>query len=319
MHKILRFFVIICFVFSCETESKLEQKIAEIDVTVNVERFDKLFAKVTPNGLPQLKNDYPFMFSKRYNDSIWIARINDTLQQQLNEEVEKAFPNEIAFEDEIQSLFQHLKYYFKTFKSPRIITVTSDVEYRNKTIVTDTIVLIALDTYLGKDHEFYGGIHNYIKQNFEASQIVSDLATQYAIQNIYQPKKKSLLDEMIYFGKVLYFKDAVIPFKNDEEKMGYSKEQLDWAIDNEHYIWSYFVERELLYDTNSKLVLRFINPAPFSKFNLELDKESPGRIGQYLGWQIVRAYMKNNDATLLQMLGATAENIFNNSKFKPLK
>ena len=319
MHKILSFFVIICFVFSCETESKLEQKIAEIDVTVNVERFDKLFAKVTPNGLLQLKNDYPFMFSKRYNDSIWIARINDTLQQQLNEEVEKAFPNEIAFEDEIQSLFQHLKYYFKTFKSPRIITVTSDVEYRNKTIVTDTIVLIALDTYLGKDHEFYGGIHNYIKQNFEASQIVSDLATQYAIQNIYQPKKKSLLDEMIYFGKVLYFKDAVIPFKNDEEKMGYSKEQLDWAIDNEHYIWSYFVERELLYDTNSKLVLRFINPAPFSKFNLELDKESPGRIGQYLGWQIVRAYMKNNDATLLQMLGATAENIFNNSKFKPLK
>jgi len=139
------------------------------------------------------------------------------------------------------------------------------------------------------------------------------------IQNIYQPKRKSLLDEMIYFGKVLYFKDAVIPFKNDEEKMGYSKEQLDWAIDNEHYIWSYFVERELLYDTNSKLVLRFINPAPFSKFNLELDKESPGRIGQYLGWQIVRAYMKNNDATLLQMLGATAENIFNNSKFKPRK
>lgn len=319
MRKIISFFVIICFVFSCETESKLEQKIAEIDVTVNVERFDKLFAKVTPKSLLQLKSDYPFMFSKRYNDSLWIAKINDTLQQQLNKEVEKAFPNETAFEDDIQSLFQHLKYYFKAFKSPRIITVTSDVEYRNKTIVTDTIVLIALDTYLGEDHEFYGSIHNYIKQNFEASQIVSDLAAQYAKRHIYPTKRKMLLDEMIYFGKVLYFKDAVIPFKNDEEKMGYTKEQLDWAIGNESYIWSYFVENELLFDTNPKLVLRFINPAPFSKFNLELDRESPGRIGQYLGWQIVRAYMKNNDVTLLQMLGTTAEHIFNNSKFKPRK
>jgi gliding motility-associated lipoprotein GldB len=319
MRKILSAFLIICFVFSCETESKLEKEIAKIDVTVNVERFDKLFAKTTPSSLPQLKVDYPFMFSKRYNDSLWVARINDTLQQQLNTEVAKAFPDESFFEDDIESLFQHLKHHFKAFKSPRIITVTSDVDYRNKTIVTDTIALIALDTYLGENHEFYEGIHNYIKQNFEPSQIVSDLATQYAQQSIYQPKRKSLLDEMIYFGKILYFKDAMTPFKNDEDKIGYTKEQLDWAIDNESYIWSYFVERELLYDTNPKLVLRFINPGPFSKFNLELDRESPGRIGQYIGWQIVRGYIKNNDVTLHQMLGTTAEDIFYNSKFKPRK
>jgi len=319
MRKILSVIVVISLMISCNNESKLEQEIAKIDVTVTIERFDKLFAKTTPNSLPKLKSDYPFMFSKRYNDSIWLDRINETLQRQLNIEVENAFADDSSFEDEIQSLFQHLKYYFKIFKSPRIITVTSDVDYRNKTIVTDTIVLIALDTYLGEDHEFYRGIHNYIKQNFKPSQIVSDLATQYAKQNIYQPKRKSLLDEMIYFGKVLYFKDAMIPFKSDEEKIGYTKEQLNWAIDNESYIWSYFVERELLYNTNPKLVMRFINPAPFSKFNLELDKESPGRLGQYIGWQIVRAYIKNNDVTLLQMLSTNAEDIFNNSKFKPRK
>ncbi|RLD28559.1 MAG: gliding motility lipoprotein GldB [Bacteroidetes bacterium] len=319
MRKIVSVFVFICFVFSCETESKLEKEIAKIDVTVNVERFDKLFARVTPNSLPKLKSDYPFMFSKRYNDSVWIDRINDTLQQQLNAEVEKAFAVDNNFEDEILSLFQHLKYYYKAFRTPRIITVTSDVDYRNKTIVTDTIVLIALDTYLGQDHEFYVSIQNFIKQNFRSSQIVSDLATQYARQQIYQPKRKSLLDEMIYYGKELYFKDAMIPFKEDEEKIGYTKEQLEWALDNESYIWRYFVERELLFDTNTKLLERFINPAPFSKFNLELDAESPGRLGQYIGWQIVRAYMKNNDVTLQQMLSATAEDIFNNSKFKPRK
>ncbi len=319
MRKILSIIVIISLAFSCKTDSKLEKEIAEIDVTVNVERFDKLFAKATPESLPELKTEYPFMFSKRYNDSVWIHRINDTLQQQLNSEVEKAFADDQSYETEIQSLFQHLIYYFKAFKMPRVITVTSDVDYRNKTIVTDTIVLIALDTYLGTNHKFYVGIHNYLKQNFKASQIVSDLATQYAQQQIYQSKRKTFLDEMIYYGKVLYFKDLIIPFKTDEEKMGYTKEQLDWATANESYIWRYFVGRELLFATNPKLLERFINPAPFSKFNLELDNESPGRLGQYIGWQIVRAYMKNNDVTLQQMLNTKAEDVFNNSKFKPRK
>ena len=319
MQKIFSIIVIISLFFSCEKDSKLEKEIAKIDVTVNVERFDKLFAKATLSSLPQLKNDYPFMFSKNYPDSLWVARINDTLQQQLNTEVAKAFTDESLFEGEIQYLFQHLKYYFKAFKSPRIITVTSDVDYRNKTIVTDTIILIALDTYLGADHEFYGGIPKYIRQNFESSQIVPDLATQYALQNVYQPKRKTFLDEMIYYGKELYFKDIMIPFKSDKEKIGYTKDQLNWAIDNESYIWRYFVERELLFNTDSQLLNRFINPAPFSKFNLELDSESPGRLGQYIGWQIVKAYMKNNDVTLQKMLGTSAEDIFNNSKFKPRK
>jgi gliding motility-associated lipoprotein GldB len=319
MKKILSIIVIISLVLSCETEDKLEKEIAKIDVTVNVERFDKLFAKVTPNTLPELKKDYPFMFSKNYNDSIWIARINDTLEQLLNREVAKAFENNISFEGEVESLFQHIKYYFKAFKSPRIITVTSDVDYRNKTIVTDSIVLIALDTYLGAKHEFYGSIPLYLKQNFESSQIVSDLATQYATQSIYQPKRKTFLDAMIYFGKILYFKDIMIPFKTDDSKIGYTNEQLDWAKDNESYIWRYFVERELLFDTDPKLLERFINPAPFSKFNLELDNESPGRLGQYIGWQIVKAYMAHNEVSLQQMLMTNAEDIFNNSKFKPRK
>jgi uncharacterized protein YjaZ len=67
------------------------------------------------------------------------------------------------------------------------------------------------------------------------------------------------------------------------------------------------------------LASRFINPAPFSKFNLELDSESPGRLGQYMGWQIVRAYAENNDVSLQEILSMNAEDIFNNSKFKPRK
>jgi uncharacterized protein YjaZ len=197
--------------------------------------------------------------------------------------------------------------------------VTSNVDYRNKTVVTDTIVIISLDTYLGSDHEFYADIPRFLTQNMKKSQIVSDLAGNYAKNYMFQSQRKTLLDEMIYFGKQLYFKDRMIPFKSDAEKIGYTQEQLDWAAANESQIWSYFIEKEMLYSTDNSLPGRFITDAPFSKFYLELDNESPGRLGQYMGWQIVKSYMNNNDVLMKDMLQMEAKEIFENSKFKPRK
>lgn len=320
MRNKLSFLIVILVLFqSCGNESKIENEIAQIEVNVQVERFDKLFAESSPNDLPKLKADYPFMFSKQYPDAVWIARMNDTLQQHMFSEIEKKYDDFSQVEEGLISFYQHLKYYNPTFRTPRIFTVINDVDYRSKTIVTDSITLIAIDNYLGKEHEFYGNIQKYLKQNFEPSQIVSDLATEYAKREIYQPSRKSLIDEMVYYGKILYFKDVMIPFKTDAEKIGYTKEQLDWAIENEPNIWEYFVERELLFETDPKLASRFINPGPFTKFNLELDAESPGRLGQYIGWQIVRAYMNNNDTDFKSMLQMEATELFNKSKFKPRK
>ncbi len=320
MNKFLIVIIVIAsLTLSCNSDSKLEQEISEIDISFTTERFDQLFGSSSQSNLPRLKKAYPFLFPKQFNDSIWIAEINDTLQQQLRSEVSKAYSNFKNTEDKIHSLFQHLKYHFKAFNTPRVITVTSNVEYRNKVIVTDSIVLIALDTYLGAHHEFYDNIHQYIKQNFEATQIVPDLAEHYAKKQIFQHQRKTLLDEMIYSGKVLYFRDAMLPNILDEHKIGYTKEDYEWAQANESNIWRHFVEKELLFSTDTKLASRFINPAPFSKFYLELDVESPGRIGQYIGWQIVRAYMKNNTVSLQDMLNKEADEIFTNSKFKPRK
>lgn len=311
--------VVFVLLFSCEKTNKLEKEIDAISMDVSIERFDQLFANTSPENLSKLKEEYLFMFSKRYNDSVWINRINDTLLQQLAIETKKKFNDFNEVKSEIESFFKHLKYYNKTFKSPRVIGYTDYVDYRNKIFVTDSIVLIALDTYLGSTHEFYQDIQRYLVQNFESSQIVSDLASEYAKQKIYQSKRKTFLDEMIYYGKEYYFKDVMIPFKTDAEKIGYTLDQINWAIANEYNIWTYFVENELLFDTDTKLVVKFINPAPFSKFGLELDNESPGRLGRYIGWQIVKSYMDNNEVSLEKLLTTEAEEIFNKAKFKPRK
>lgn len=312
-------FLLFFAIFSCENSTKVEKEISKIDVDLNIERFDQLFATATPSELSVLKQDYPFLFSKRYADSVWIKRMSDPIQQLQNKAVDSVFEDFSLTESEIVRFYQHLKYYNKTIKSPRVITVLSDVDYRNKVVVTDSIVLIALDTYLGSEHEFYTSFYNYIKQNLNKGQIVSDLAAAYAEQLIYQPKRSTFLEEMIYFGKQLYLKDLLIPFKENYEKIGYSPEQYKWAQGNEFYIWQYFVEKELLYETDRKLLTRFIIPAPFSRFNLELDSESPGRLGQYIGWQIVKSFMENNTTPLQQMLQMEATEIFNNAKFKPKK
>lgn len=287
-------------------------------MNTDIERFDQLFSATNIKDLSKIKEAYPFMFSNRYTDEFWVEKMTDSLQIELQKETKMVFEDISNEKKDIDLLFKHLKYYNSNFKLPRVITATSDVDYRNKIIVTDTIVLISIDTYLGKKHKFYDGLQDYLKANMKGEQMVVDIAEAYAKQRIYQPKRKSLLEEMVYHGKILYYKDIMIPFKTDAEKIGYTEAQYDWSKVNEVNIWRYFVERELLYSTNSKLPNQFINPAPFSKFYLEeIDADSPGRIGRYIGWRIVKAYMKNNKVSLEELLQTDAETIFNASNYKP--
>jgi len=305
--------------FSCNNESKFEKEIEKIPINFEIIRFDKEFAAATPADLPKLKAKFPAFFPKQYNDSIWVEKLTDTLQDQLEVEVLKKFPKEEVIEEILVPLFQHIKYYFPDFRTPVVVTATSDVDYRNKVILADSMLVIGLDNYLGSEHRFYEGIDKYVSKEMKPSQIGPDVAETYARQYIKPPNKGSFLGQIIYFGKELYLKDLWLPNDKDAEKIGYTEAEFEWAEANEEYMWRYFIEKELLYSTDPKLGARFINPAPFSKFYLEIDNESPGMLGRYLGWKIVRAYMENNKTSTQQLMVTDAEEIFTNSKYKPKK
>ncbi|MDG3581030.1 gliding motility lipoprotein GldB [Galbibacter pacificus] len=318
MNKILGLLIAI-LIISCSKENKLEQEIAKIEVHVRIDRFDEVFNNSSTKDLPKLKNKYPYLFPAEYNDSIWANRMNDTLQKELYAEIDKRFADFENDTAQFSSLFQHIKYYFTDFKPPKIVTVISDVDYKNRVIYADTLLLLGLDNYLGPDHKFYKGIQQYIRKNFEASKIPVDMAKTIAKSKVRPPQNRTFIAQMVYYGKIYYMVHLFLPNTAKEVQLGYTDEELKWAIADEGYIWRYFVERELLFSTDAKLQERFIHPAPFSKFYLELDNESPGRLGQYIGWQIVNAYMENNEVSLQHMLNASAEEIFNNSKYKPKK
>ena len=318
MKKFLSVFFAI-YAVGCSPENNKEVEISKIDVSLEVERFDKVLSKSDLSDLPELKKEYPMFFPDSYPDGVWQQRFKDTLQRELIVETVKVYEN---FDKEalaLKSLFQHAKYYFDDFIVPKIITLTTEVDYRNSIIYSDTLLLIGLDNYLGSEHKFYQGIQAYIKDDFDRSAIVVDAASKIARSQLALPSDRTFLSTMILYGKELFLKDLLIPSKTDAEKIKYSPAEFNWAKENEEYIWRHFVENNMLFSADQTLKVRFIEPAPFSKFYLSFDAESPGRIGQFIGWQIVRSYMENNDVSLQRMLQASTEEIFNNSRYKPGK
>src|SRR5690606_21682264 len=151
----------------------------------------------------------------------------------------------------------------------------------------------------------------------EEKYLLSDVASAFSKTMLPYPNERSFLAKMVYYGKELHLKDSLLPGASDDQRIGYSPEQIAWARANEEQIWRYFVERDLLYDTASDLERKFLDPAPFSKFGMELDIESPGRLGRYTGWQIVRAFMERNPVGLEDLMALPGDEIFKRSNYKP--
>ncbi len=318
MKRVLYLIAIIFAFFSCDKKAKVEKAVSEISVSIQLERFDKLFFESSPKDLAQLKKQFPYFFPPGNDDQVWIEKTQNPLWRELYTEVQKKHNNFEPIKAELAKVFKHLKYYFPDFKTPKVVTVISEMDYNNKVIYTDSLVIISLEMYLGKNHKFYE-FPNYLKQNFEPNQILPDLVAGFSSKKITPLTESTLLHQMVFSGKELYLKDLLLPDYPDEDKIGYTKEQNIWCQENEAYIWRYFLENQLLYSNESKLGNRFINPAPFSKFYLEIDNESPGRVGTWIGWQIVRSFMKNNEVSITEMLKMNPKELFEKSKYKPKK
>jgi len=313
------FLVVFClFILSCDKKNKVESAVAAIPLKLKVARFDKIFFETPPQDLEKVKKQFPFFFPPENDNSVWLNKMQDPLWKELYTEVQKKYGDFEPVKQELETLFKHIKYYFPATKTPKVITIISEMDYKNKAIYADSLVVISLELYLGANHKFYQ-FPNYLKQNFDERQIAPDIVTSFSERQIPPVSDKNLLSQMIYYGKQLYLKDLLLPDYTDAEKMGYTPKQITWCQENESYMWRYFIEKEMLYSNDQKLISRFINPAPFSKFYLEIDNESPGKVGAWIGWQMVRSYAKNNDVPLVNLLKTDAKEIFVKSKYKPKK
>ena len=311
--------LVITLVFSsCKKDQEIKQEVAEIPVAFTVDRFDKAFYETPVEQFQELKAKYPYFFPAGVPDTLWTNRIQHPLYRELYQEVQKQFPNNQFLETELSLLFKHIRFYFPELKTPKVNTLISEMDYESKAVYTDSLVIVSLDMYLGKDHRFYE-FPEYLRQTFVPAQITQDVVADFYSRKSKKPTDKSFLAQMVYEGKGLYLKELLIPKSSDADKMAYTNEQITWCTENEVYMWEYFVERKMLYDTDATLARRFIYPAPFSKFYLEFDNETPGKVGVWMGWQIVRSFMENNEVDLQKMLEMDEKELFLKSKYKPKK
>ena len=319
LYKYIYFFVIVVLLISCEKKNKLDIDVSAIDIDVTVERFEKEFYNSAAENLPDLKQKYPLLFPLSTSDSVWVAKMTDKDELELYSETQKLYDDFSDVQEQLTDLFKHIKYYYPNFKAPTINTLITNVDYENGVVYADSLLLISLDVYLGDTSKIYNDFPKYIKDNFKKDRIVVDVAEAIAEVQIPPSNDRTFISKIIQEGKKKYLLDAYLPTISDALKMGYTQEQIDWADVNDEEVWKYFVQGELLFSTDQELNRRFLDKAPFSKFYLENDSETPGSIGVWFGWQIVRAFMEKNAISLQEMLETNNEDIFKRSKYKPTK
>ncbi|MGJ8684919.1 MAG: gliding motility lipoprotein GldB [Nonlabens sp.] len=304
---------------SCNDSSQVAQEIAAIPVQTEMKLFHEEFAAATPADLQGLKENYPMLFPQQFPDSVWIAKITgtDTIQNILENAVrDRKFDYE-EIHTQVNDVMRHVEYYFPEFEFTDIVTVLSQVDYRRKVTPTNDQLLIAIDTYLGEENELYDGISDYRRKHLNVENLPADVALAYAHLFVEPSVDRSFIGSMVYFGKLHYLQELFVPVATGAERFSYTNAEYDFTVANESQMWRVFVDESLLYSTNPKLQSRFILPAPFSKFYLEVDQETPGGVGKYIGYRIVKAYMENNDKDLDTMLSLPADVIFNKSGYKP--
>jgi hypothetical protein len=328
--KIIAGFWLMLVLLSCGHDSQRAVRVdpADLpDVQVHIKRYGKALFEIDTTrfaeGLKKIQPEFSYFLDADLSDTANIHQIYsfvaDTQVRRLYRETMKIYPDLNNLEHELSDALARYKYFFPEKRIPEVYTYVSDMYYERPVWLKDSVLVIALDVYLGSDYYLYPylGLPRYKIRCMAPPYITPDVMKALYFTDVWtSPKMKTLLDRMIAGGKMLYYLDAVLPDVPDTVKLCYSKKKLDWAVDNEKNIWAFLVHDELLYSTDFDTQSNLINDGPFTK---GFSKESPSRLGIFIGWQIVKDFMANHSEVSLRQLMQTDDSqyILQQSRYKP--
>lgn len=330
-NKILLFaFLSLGTIFSsCKKETEecqLDEDILNTDIEIGIVRLEnEFFSAKTSEDFTYLFENHPYFAEKYLLTATYtskeelatelLAAHQDTLMRELYDEVMIHYPDLTGLEKDLSNAFKYIKHYFPEFKVPKVYTFVSG--FSSDLYIDEEMIVIGLDYFLPADHRFQApDLPDYIAKRYEAKYIVPMIVT--AISSAYNKtdlKQNTLVAEMIYYGKAYHFTKAILPCTPDEYIIGYTTEEVAACFDNEVMIWSYFVENDLLFETNPFEIRKYTGEAPST---VEISPDAPGRVGRWLGWNIVDDYQFNKDVTLRELMEESdTEKIFKLSGYKP--
>ena len=310
--------------------------VSGINLEVKVRRFDQdLFALDTANletGMEQLAQKYPVMLplfavniihDQTNPDETPAEAVGGFLRsaqvRAVYDTVQQVYGDLRWLERDLTQMFKYYQYYFPKKPVPEVVAMVSEFATDAFT-AGDSLCGIGLDMFLGENYPAYFASPStepaYIRRQFQKGYMTVRLAKALA-QNIADaPPGERLLDQMLHNGKMLYIVDCLLPKVPDSLKMGYTREQMEGSIANEQAVWARLLEQNLLYSTDAKKLRKLVSPSPNAPVVFQ---EAPGEIGNWVGWQIVKTYMKRHPQTTMDELlnFRDAQKFLEESKYKP--
>lgn len=327
---------------SCRQDKNIPD-VSDVAVEVNIQRFEQdLFAIDTNNvapGLQQIEAKYP-TFSKIYFGEL-LGSTDERIAPQGHEAYMRGFlthpavrhlydTTQVVFKDlsdlekEFKQAFQFFKYYFPEQPTPDVTTFMS--EYSIGTFVfgdsSHNSLAVGLDFFLGENYPYQkynegnSNFSAYLTRTFNRQHLVSKTLQPLIEDLVGPPTGNRLLDLMVQNGKKLYLLDKLLPYTPDSIKLEITAPQTTWLQENELEMWAYFLKENLFYSSDYKNIRKYVEYSPNSP---GMPPEAPGRTANWLGWQIVEAYMKRHPETTMQQLLALkdAQALLDQSKYKP--
>jgi hypothetical protein len=325
----------LCFLVSCRKDA-YKINVSAVDVDLKLLRLEKdLFGpdpgEVSGNTgeLIEKYRDFLQMFSLVINagnihDSSFAGILNTFCTDKLNNEVYdsvlKYYPDIESLEQELEDAFRHYLWYFPGKKVPSVFTCISG--FNSSLIISDTIIGIGLDRYLGGECIYYRhlGIYSYMAKRMNSYNIVPDCIYGWALTEWdYDStgyKGDNLLNRMIHEGKLRYFGKCMMPGTNDTLLLGFSRGQMEFCRDNERQMWQYLVSNNLLFSSDQLVIRKLLGEAPFTGY---FTSESPGRACAWIGFRIVESYMMREKGRRLGDLmdNTNVQGILEGAKYDP--
>lgn len=196
-------------------------------------------------------------------------------------------------------VFSSLERTFPKAEIPEVLTIISP--FSQSVIVTDSMLYIGLNHYLGVDYEPYGYFPEYMRHLKVRERIPVDVA-EAIIRTSYPYAPSSdyprVIGRLAYEGAVAM---AVMSVTGEDAMnvLGYSPEQYMWLKDNERDVWDALISRQLLFSTDASVVRSLVDVGPHSSV---ISPDAPGRAGRYMGTSMMQQYVKNNPEVTLEQL-----------------
>lgn len=323
-------------------ESRPKPDVSKIELEVKVKRFDRDLASLsTQNSDEKVREliDVYGDFVRGYADIFIDQEQSDTAQtvntqqlldfisdsyvRRIQDSINSTFVDTKGEEEQLTTAFKYFKYYFPKFTAPEILTVNSVYSAGVSPYGNDRFIL-GLDMFLGPNNKDYDsvGVYSYLRHKMQRQYIarytVDALYSYYFEPEGLQPDR-NLIEAIVDRGKKMYFLSMVFPDAPDSLILGYTQPQTSWCQQSELAVWQFLNDKDLLYKQNLMEQTRYLGEGPTTS---GMPADAPGSIGNYIGLQIVRKFMKQvGDKVTLQdlILQYDAKTIFAKSVYRPAK